>query len=88
MVGSFRAQHFQKSRKFHELPRKWFHLKPLNPTHPGGAVSGDTGREGGSRKVGVKELEGRKLEGGRRTGGESEEGGRRDGEGRQEGGLR
>ena len=46
VVGSFRAQHFQKSRKFHELPRKLFHFKPLTPTHPGGAVLGDGGREG------------------------------------------
>ena len=51
----------QKSRKFHELPRKWFHFKPLIPTHPGGAVLGDIGREGGRRKVGVRELEGRKV---------------------------
>ena len=80
MVGSFRAQNFQKSKKFHELPRKWFHFKPLTPTHPGGAVLGDTGREGGRRKVGVRELHGRKVGGGR-NGGESEEG-------RQEGGLR
>ena len=55
----------QKSMKFHELPRKWFHFKPLTPTHPGGAVLGDTGREGGReggrRKVGVRELEERKV---------------------------
>ena len=31
--------------------------------HPGGAVLGDTGREGGMRKVGVRELEGRKVGG-------------------------
>ena len=60
MVESFRAHNFQKSRKFHELPRKWFHFKPLTPTHPGGAVLGDTWREGGRRKVGVRELEGRR----------------------------
>ena len=52
----------QKSRKFHELPRKLFHFKPLTPTHPGGAVLGYTGSEGGrGRKVGVRELEGRKV---------------------------
>ena len=62
VVGSFRAQHFQKSRKFHELPRKWFHFKPLTPTHPGGAVLGDTWREGWRRKVGVRELEGGRRE--------------------------
>ena len=49
VVGSFRAQHFQKSRKLHDLPRQLFHFKPLTPTHPGGAVLGDTGREGGGR---------------------------------------
>ena len=55
--------------------------------HTGGAVLGDTGREGGReggmRTVGVRELEVRKVgdEGGRK-GGEREEGGR------QEGGLR
>ena len=31
--------------------------------HPGGAVLGDTVREGGMRKVGVRELEGRKVGG-------------------------
>ena len=31
--------------------------------HPGGAVLGDTGREGGTTKVGVRELEGRKVGG-------------------------
>ena len=66
MVGSFRANNFQKSRKFHELAIKWFHFKPLPPTHPGGAVLGDTWREGGRRKVGVRELEGRKVGGGMR----------------------
>ena len=79
MVGSFRAQHFQKSRKCHDLPRKWFHFKPLTPTHPGKAVLGNTGREGRRRKVGVRELEGRKVGGGRR------EEGRREGGGREEG---
>ena len=57
----------QKSRKFHELPSKLFHFKP--PTHPRGEVLGDPGREGGReggraggrRKVGVRELEGRKV---------------------------
>ena len=66
MVGSFRAQNFQKSRKFHELPRKWFHFKPPTPTHPGWAVLGDTRREEEGRTlVGVRELEGRKVGGGR-----------------------
>ena len=73
MVGSFRAQHFQKSRQFHELPRKCLHFKPLTPTHPGGAVLGDTGREGWRRKV--RELEGRKVGGGRRERGRREGGG-------------
>ena len=75
-----------KSRKFHELPRKWFHFKPLTPrpTHPGGSVLGDTGREGGRRKVGVRELEGRKVGGG----GGREEGGRRRGSGRIKVGVR
>ena len=61
------AQHFQKSKKFHQLQRKWFNFKPLTPTHPGEAVLGDTGR-GGRRKVGVRKLERRKVEGGRREG--------------------
>ena len=59
------TQNFQKSRKCHDLPRKWFHFKPLTPTHTGRAVLGNTGREG-RRKVGVRELEGRKVGGGRR----------------------
>ena len=80
MAGSFRAQHFQKSKKFHQLQRKLFNFKPLTPTHPGEAVLGDTGR-GGRREVGVRKLERRKVEGGRREGGVKEEG-------RQEGGLR
>ena len=67
MVGSFKGQHFQKSRKFHELPRKWF---------PGGAVLGDTGREGGKRLVEVREQEGRKVGGGGREEGVREDGGR------------
>ena len=62
---------------------KWFHLKPLTPTHPGGAVLEDTLR-GGRRKVGVRELEGRKVGGGR--GGKEERGGVRK-EGRQDRGL-
>ena len=46
MVGSFRAPNFQKSRKFHELPRKLFHFKPLTPTLPGrGRFRGHPGRE-------------------------------------------
>ena len=80
MAGSFRAQHFQKSKKFHQLQRKWFNCKPLTHTHTGEAVLGDMGR-GGRRKVGVRKLERRKVEGGRREGGVKEEG-------RQEGGLR
>ena len=72
VVGSFRAQHFQKSRKCHDLPRKWFRFKPLTPTHPGRAVLGNTRREGRMRKVGVRELEGRKVEGGRREEGRRE----------------
>ena len=85
MGGSFRAQHFQKSRKLYELPRKWFHFKPLTPTHQGsrGAVLGDRWREGGRRKVGVRELEGRTVGGGRIEGGGREEGGRREGGGRE-----
>ena len=70
MVGSFRAQHFQKSRKCHDLPRKWFHFKPLTPTHPGRAVFGNTGREGG------KEEEGRRKRAGREEGGRRKVGGR------------
>ena len=65
MVGSFRAQHFHKSRKFQELPRKWFHFKPLTPTNPGGAVLGDTGREGeeeGSIMGAGREEDGRREE--------------------------
>ena len=61
------AQNFQKSKKFHQLQRKWFNFKPLTPTHPGEAVLGDTG--GGRRKVGVRKLERRKVEGGRSEGG-------------------
>ena len=72
MVGSFRAQNSQKSRKCHDLPRKWFHFKPLTPTYPGRAVFGNTGREGRRRKVGVRELEGRKVGGGRREEGKRE----------------
>ena len=75
MAGSFRAQNFQKSKKFHQLQRKWFNF---NPHPPGEAVLGDTGRgreeEGRSKEAG-------KEEGGRREGGVKEEG-------RQEGGLR
>ena len=80
MVGSLRAQNSQKSKKFHQLQRKWFNFKPLSPTHTGEAVLGDRGR-GGRRKVGVRKLERRKVEGGRREGGVKEEG-------RQEGGQR
>ena len=80
MAGSFRAQNFQKSKKFHQLQRKWSNFKPITPTHPGEAVLGDTGRgreeEGRSKEAGKEE-----GEGGRREGGVNEEG-------RQEGGLR
>ena len=79
MAGSFRAQHFQKSKKFHQLQRKWFNFKPLTPTHPGEAVLGDTGRE--EKGLGVRKLERRKVEGGRREGVVKEKG-------RQERGLR
>ena len=66
MVGSFRAHNFQKSRKFHELPRKWFHFKPPTPTHPGWAVLGDTRREEEGRSKGAgREEGGRRKEGGR-----------------------
>ena len=77
MVGSFRAQNVQKSKKFHQLQRKWFNFKPLTPTHTGEAVLGDTGRgreeEGRSTEAGM-------VEGGRREGGVKEDG-------RPEGGL-
>ena len=72
MAGSFRAQNFQKSKKFHQLQRKWFDFKPLTPTHPGEAVLGDTGRG--------REEEGRSKEAGK------EEGGRREERGMSEGG--
>ena len=58
MAGSFRAQNFQKSKKFHQLQRKWFNFKPLTPTHQE-AVLGDTGRgreeEGRSKEAGKEE---------------------------------
>ena len=72
MAGSFRSQNFQKSKKFHQLQRKWFNCKPLTPTHPEEAVLGDTGRG--------REEEGRSKEAGK------EEGGRREERGRSEGG--
>ena len=72
MAGSFRAQNFQKSKKFHQLQRKWFDFKPLTPTHSGEAVLGDTGRG--------REEEGRSKEAGK------EEGGRREDRGMSEGG--
>ena len=72
MAGSFRAQNIQKSKKFHQLQRKWFDFKPLTPTHPGEAVLGDTGRR--------REEEGRSKEAGK------EEGGRREERGMSEGG--
>ena len=68
------AHDFQKSRKCHDLPRKLFHFKP--PTQPGRAVLGNTGREGRRRKIGVRELAGRKVGGGRREEGMREGGGR------------
>ena len=76
----------QKSRKFHELSRKWFRFKPLTPTHLGGAVLEDTGREGGREEEGRSKGSwkgGRWDERGRRK----REGGGRE-EGRHEGGLR
>ena len=51
MVGSFRAQHFQKGGR-------------------------EEGRAGGRRKVGVRELEGRKEGGSKGGGGRGTEGGR------------
>ena len=75
----------QKSRKFHELPRKWFHFKTLTPTHTGGAVLGDTGREGG--REGGREEECRSKGAGREDGGMREEG-RRGEEGGRRGGTR
>ena len=63
MAGSFRAQNFQKSKKFHQLQRKWFNFKPLTPTHPGEAVLGDTGR---GREEEDSSKEAGKEEGGRR----------------------
>ena len=72
MAGSFRAHNCQKSKKFHQLQRKWFNFKPLTPTHPGEAVLGDTGRG--------REEEGRSKEAGK------EEGGRREERGMSEGG--
>ena len=79
------ARNFQKSWKFHELPRKWFHFKPLTPTYLGVAVLGDTGREGG--REGGREEEGRSKGAGREEGGRRRKGGERE-EWRQEGGLR
>ena len=74
---SFRAQHFQKSKKFHQLQRKWFNFKPLTPTHPpthpGEAVLGDTGRG--------REEEDRNKEAGKEEGGWREERGRSEGGG-------
>ena len=66
MAGSFRAPNFQKSKKFHQLQRKWFNFKPLTPcTHPGEAVLGDTRRG--------REEEGRSKEAGKEEGGRREE---------------
>ena len=72
MVGSFRAQNVQKSKKFHQLQRQWFNFKPLTPTHPGETVLGDTGR---GRQEEGRSTEAGKVEGGRREGG-GEAGGR------------
>ena len=77
MAGSFRAQNFQKSKKFHQLQRKWFNFKPLTPTHPGEAVLGDMGRG--------REEEGRSKEAGKEEGGRREERGRSEGGGEAEG---
>ena len=71
MAGSFGAPNFQKSKKFHQMRRKWFTFKPLPPTHPGEAVLGDTGRG--------REEEGRSKEAGKEEGGRREERGRRGG---------
>ena len=73
MAGSFRAQHFQKSKKLHQLQRKWFNFKPLTPTHTGETVFGDTGRG--------REEEGRSKEAGKEGGGRREERGRSEGGG-------
>ena len=73
MVGSFRAQNFQTSRKFHELPRKLFHFKSITPIHPGGAVLGETWRDGWRMKVGIRELEGREEGGGKEERGRRED---------------
>ena len=79
MVGCFRAQHLQKSRKCHGLPRKWFHFKPLTP--PPGKGSFREHREGGKEEEGRRKRAGRwEEEGGRNLGGRRERGG--------EGGLR
>ena len=74
MAGSFRAQNFQKSKKFHQLQRKLFNFKPLTPPTQERQFYGIRGGRG-RRKVGVRKLESRK------------EGGVKE-EGRQEGGLR
>ena len=70
MAGSFSAQNFQKSKKFHQLQRKLFNFKPLTPTHP---VLGDTGRG--------REEEGRSKEAGKEEGGRREERGMSEGGG-------
>ena len=49
MVGNFRAQNFQKSLKCHDLPRKWFHFKPLTPIHPHRRIQGGPGGHGPPR---------------------------------------
>ena len=65
----------QKSRKLNELPIKWFHFKPLTPTHPGrGSFRGH--KKGGRYEEGMSKGAG-KEEGGMREEGRRE--GRRDG---------
>ena len=62
MVGSFRAQNFQKSRKFHELQRKWFHVKPREGGREGvyeGLCVSRGGRERRSVKKGGERKRGR-----------------------------
>ena len=55
-----------------ELPRKWFHFKPLTPTHPGGAVlwgHRERGREEEGRSKGYGRGDGGRRDEGRREGG-------------------
>ena len=64
MAGSFRAQNFQKSKKFHQLQIKWFNFKPLTPTHPGeaeGRRDGGTERGKEGRRMGTRAKPGNQL---------------------------